>query len=169
MSDITIRLAVRDDLPRLHAVIERAYRGDSARAGWTHEADLLDGTRTDIATLEASLANPAERLLVALNGDAPIGCVQVTDRGDGLAYLGLLCIEPTLQTAGLGKRLIDAAETLARGTFGTSAMEMTVIENRVELIAYYERRGYVRTGERRDFPVAVIPPFYMTVLVKPLA
>lgn len=169
MSNVTIRLAARDDLPRLHPVIERAYRGDSARAGWTHEADLLDGTRTDITTLEASLENPAERLLVALDGDAPIGCVQVTDRGEGLAYLGLLCIEPTLQAAGLGKRLIDAAETLARDTFGTSAMEMTVIENRVELIAYYERRGYVRTAERRDFPVAVIPPFYMSVLVKPLA
>jgi ribosomal protein S18 acetylase RimI-like enzyme len=164
-----IRLAAPDDLPRLHPVIERAYRGDSARAGWTHEADLLDGTRTDLATLRTALANPAERLLIALDDDTPIGCVEVTDRGDGLAYLGLLCIEPTLQAAGLGRRLIDAAETLARETFGAATMEMTVIENRVELIAYYERRGYTRTPERRDFPVAVEPPLYMTVLVKPLA
>lgn len=169
MSDIVIRLAASEDLPRLHPVIERAYRGDSARAGWTHEADMLDGTRTDLATLEAALADPAERLLIALDGDGPIGCVEVTDRGDGLAYLGLLCIEPTLQAAGLGKRLIDAAEALARETFGASAMEMTVIENRAELIAYYERRGYARTAERRNFPVMVEPPLYMTVLVKALA
>jgi GNAT superfamily N-acetyltransferase len=169
MSDPVIRLAAPDDLPRLHPVIERAYRGDSARAGWTHEADLLDGTRTDLATLRTALANPAERLLIALDDDTPIGCVEVTDRGDGLAYLGLLCIEPTLQAAGLGKRLIAAAEALARDVFGVSTMEMTVIENRAELIAYYERRGYTPTAERRDFPVAVEPPLYMTVLVKPLA
>jgi ribosomal protein S18 acetylase RimI-like enzyme len=169
MPDLVIRLVVPDDLPRLHPVIERAYRGDSARAGWTHEADLLDGTRTDIATLRAALAHPSERLLIALDGDAPIGCVEISDRGDGLAYLGLLCIEPTLQAAGLGKRLIDAAETLARDVFGAATMVMTVIENRAELIAYYERRGYHRTAERRDFPVAVEPPLYMTVLVKPLA
>ena len=169
MSDPVIRLATPDDLPRLHRVIERAYRGDAARAGWTHEADLLDGTRTDIATLQAALANPTVRLLVALDGDTPIGCVEVTDRGGGLTYLGLLCIEPALQAAGLGKRLIEAAEALARDTFGAAAMEMTVIENRVELIEYYERRGYARTPERRDFPLAIEPPLYMTVLVKPLA
>ena len=169
MSDVTIRLATADDLPRLHPIIERAYRGDSARAGWTHEADLLDGTRTDIATLEALVANPRERLLIASGGETPIGCVQISDRGDGTAYLGLLCVDPALQAAGLGKRLIDAAEGLARENFGASAMEMTVIENRVELIAYYERRGYARTAERRDFPIAVTPPLYMTVLVKSLS
>jgi ribosomal protein S18 acetylase RimI-like enzyme len=169
MSDVTIRLASAADLPRLHPIIERAYRGESARAGWTHEADLLDGTRTDIAALEALVAHPRERLLMAFDGDAPIGCVQISDRGDGIAYLGLLCVEPTLQAAGLGKRLIDAAERLARESFGATTIEMTVIENRVELIAYYERRGYERTPERRELPIAVTPPLYMTVLVKSLS
>ncbi len=164
-----IRLATPSDLPRLHAVIERAYRGDAARAGWTHEADLLDGNRTSAATLEASLADPHQRLLIALSDDAPIGCVQVTDRGDGLCYLGLLCVEPSLQTAGLGRLLVEAAENLARDTFSASTMEMTVIDSRIELIAYYERRGYARTQERRDFPFPVTPPLYMTVLVKSLA
>jgi predicted N-acetyltransferase YhbS len=168
MSHPVIRLATQGDLPRLHAVIERAYRGDAARAGWTHEADLLDGNRTSIATLEASLADPHQRLLIALDGEAPIGCVQVTDRGDGLCYLGLLCVEPGLQAAGLGKRLVEAAENCARDTFGAATMEMTVIDSRAELIAYYERRGYARTPERRDFPFPVVPPLYMTVLVKPL-
>ena len=168
MSLPIIRLATPSDLPRLHAVIERAYRGEAARAGWTHEGDLLEGARTNAATLEAILAAPNARLLVALSDDSPLGCVQVTNRGDGLCYLGLLCVEPLLQTGGLGKCLLEAAETLARDTFGASAMEMTVIDSRVELIAYYERRGYVRTPERRDFPIPVTPPLYMTVLVKSL-
>lgn len=168
MSQPIIRLATPSDLPRLHAVIERAYRGEAARAGWTHEGDLLEGARTDAATLDAILADPDARLLIALNGDSPLGCVQVTNRGDGLCYLGLLCVEPMMQTGGLGKRLLEAAECLARDAFGASAMEMTVIDSRVELIAYYERRGYVRTPERRDFPILVTPPLYMTVLVKSL-
>jgi histone acetyltransferase (RNA polymerase elongator complex component) len=73
-----------------------------------------------------------------------------------------------LQTAGLGRLLLEAAETVACDTFGASAMEMTVIDSRVELIAYYERRGYARTPERRAFPIPVTPPLYMTVLVKSL-
>ena len=163
-----IRAAHPDDLPRLHTVIERAYRGEEARAGWTHEADLLDGQRTDLATLQAILADATTRLLVAFHEDTPIGCVQVSDHGSGTGYLGLLCIEPRLQSAGLGRQLIAAAESHARDVFGAARMEMTVIENRAELIAYYERRGYARTGERRDFPIAVEPPLFMTVLAKPL-
>ncbi len=87
----TIRLAAREDLAALHPIIERAYRGDAARLGWTHEADLIEGERTDIATLAAIIET--ERLLIALDGGGLIGCVQLADRGDGLAYLGLLCVE----------------------------------------------------------------------------
>ncbi|WP_163220489.1 GNAT family N-acetyltransferase, partial [Citrobacter freundii] len=72
---------------------------------------------------------------------------------EGLAYLGLLCVDPTLQSAGLGKRLVAAAEDCARAAFGASAMEMTVIDTRAELIAFYARRGYRNSGEKRDFPV----------------
>jgi len=164
-----IRPASRSDLPRLHPVIERAYRGDSARGGWTHEADLLEGRRTDLAALEAIVADPAQRLLVAERDGTPVGCVQVSDLGRGLAYLGLLCVDPALQAAGLGRRLIAAAEATAREAFGATQMEMTVIDLRAELIAYYERRGYHPTGEKRDFPIRLDPPFFMTVLVKPLA
>ncbi len=168
MSELTIRLARDEDLPRLHAVIERAYRGEEARSGWTHEADLLEGTRTDIHSLRAIIANRGDRLLMIARADSPVGCVQVSDRGNGMAYLGLLCVDPTLQAGGIGKRLVEAAEQLAREAFAATDIEMTVIENRVELIAYYERRGYVRTEERRDFPLPVVPPLYMAVLVKSL-
>jgi GNAT superfamily N-acetyltransferase len=166
---VTIRPATREDLSGLQPVIQRAYRGDSARRGWTHEADLLDDVRIDLASLESILGDPATRLLVAFDGNAPIGCVQVTGKGDGMAYLGLLCVEPDVQAGGLGRQLMTAAESCARQIFDAAAIEMTVIEQRTELIAYYERRGYARTGERRDFPVAVEPPLFMTVLVKPLA
>jgi ribosomal protein S18 acetylase RimI-like enzyme len=166
---VTIRVATRDDLPALHPVIERAYRGETARGGWTHEADLIEGARTDIATLAAIVDDAAQRLLVLLVGGAPQGCVQVSDRGDGLCYLGLLCIDPALQSGGYGKLLVAAAENIARDDFGATAMEMTVIDVRRTLIAFYERRGYQVSGEKRDFPIPLDPPLFMDVLVRPLA
>ncbi|WHU03920.1 MULTISPECIES: GNAT family N-acetyltransferase [unclassified Sphingomonas] len=169
MPDPIIRPATRDDLPAIHPIIERAYRGETARAGWTHEADLIiDSPRTDIATLIAIVDDPGQRLLVADTGNGLLGCVQVTSKGDGLAYLGLLCVDPGLQSGGLGKQLVTAAEDCARETFGASVMEMTVIDKRAELIAFYERRGYRNSGEKRDFPVPLDPPLFMVVLVKGL-
>lgn len=163
----TIRPATAADLPRLHTVVERAYRGSSARRGWTHEADMLFDARTDLDTL-VTLIDGASRILIALDGDTILGCVNIVSRGNGLAYLGLLCVDPELQARGIGKQLIAAAESTARETFAATRVEMTVIDRRIELIAWYERHGYARTGETRPFPVAVDPPLTMAVLARPL-
>jgi ribosomal protein S18 acetylase RimI-like enzyme len=164
---VTIRPAVEADLVHLHPVVERAYRGDSARAGWTHEADLVTGERTDLATLR-SLLDGDSRLLIALDGDTILGCVNVASRGDGLTYLGLLCVDPQLQAAGIGKQLVAAAEATARDAFAATRIEMTVIDRRAELIAWYLRHGYAASGEIRPFPVPLDPPLSMVVLVKQL-
>ena len=165
---VAIRPAGAGDLSAIHPVVELAYRGDSARGGWTHEADLVSGDRTDIATLASLLAGPS-RLLVALDGDAVLGCVNIADRGDGLAYLGLLCVDPTLQGGGIGKQLLAAAEATARDDFAATRIEMTVIDRRAELIAWYQRHGYLPSGEVRPFPVQLDPPLSMVVLVKSLS
>lgn len=151
MSHPPIRPAVAADLPVLHALIERAYRGPSARAGWTHEADLLTGPRTDVAALAAIVADPASMMLLATDGEAIVACVQLTDTGRGGAYLGQLAVEPGRQAAGIGRAMIAAAEARAHG-FGATTIEMTVVGRRPELIEYYRRRGYMPTGERRPFP-----------------
>lgn len=164
---LAVRAAVVTDLPILQPLIQRAYRGDDARAGWTHEADLLDGERIGIGELEVMIADPAERLLVGFDEDRMVGCVRVANSGGGLAYLGLLCVDPLLQTGGYGKQLIAAAEAAARREFDADRIEMTVIDRRAELIAFYQRRGYAQVGTR-DFPVMVDPPLHMVVLEKPL-
>lgn len=168
MASLRIVAACADDIPGIHPVIERAYRGITARGGWTHEADLVTGDRTDEATLAALITEPDSRLLIAWEGDTPVGCVNITQRCDDLAYLGMLCIEPGRQGTGLGKRLMLAAEQSARTLFGATAIEMTVIDKRTELIAWYVRHGYAASGETRDFPIPLDPPLFMTVLVKPL-
>lgn len=153
MTQIAIRAATSDDVAALHPLIERAYRGDTAKAGWTHEADLLFDDRTSAAELASLIADPDRVVLLAHRDGALIGCVQVARAGDVLAYLGMLTVEPTLQASGLGRRLLAAAESEAVARFGARRMEMTVIHRRAELIAWYERRGYAPTGETRPFPV----------------
>ncbi|MFN9497648.1 MAG: GNAT family N-acetyltransferase [Erythrobacteraceae bacterium] len=163
----TIAAATLADAPALKALLEAAYRGDSARRGWNHEADILDDERTAPGEVEALLADEAVTILTAREGAALIGCVAVTIKGAALAYLGMLCVAPDLQSAGLGRRLLDAAEDHARA-LGIAAMEMTVIDSRDALIAWYERRGYDRTGVTRPFPVPRDPPVTFVVLEKPL-
>jgi ribosomal protein S18 acetylase RimI-like enzyme len=160
--------ATTADAPALKALLEAAYRGDSARQGWNHEADILDDERTSLEELDALLADPAVTILTARGGASNlIGCVAVTRKGETLGYLGMLCVLPTLQSAGLGRKLLDAAEDLARAK-GIAAMEMTVIDSRESLIAWYVRRGYALTGERRPFPVLRDPQITFVVLAKPL-
>lgn len=162
-------LARADDVPRLRALVETCYRGDSAKQGWTHEADLLHDERTSDAELAAAIDGPDTRVLIAEEERQTVGTVTITDLGQGRAYLGMLCVSPELQAAGLGRALIADAEALAVEQFGTSVMEMTVIEARPELIAYYERRGYMRTSELRTMPIAGEQPLTMVVLERHLS
>lgn len=151
---ISVRLATPADVPAIHKLVESAYRGDSARAGWTHEADLLDGQRTDREALTAIIADPDQRLLLAVDDDGGVaGCVVIAMAAGDRAYLGMLSVDPVRQAGGLGRRLMAEAEAAAIAHFGARTMEMTVIRQRHELIAYYERRGYARTGEERPFPM----------------
>ncbi|MBC2667388.1 GNAT family N-acetyltransferase [Novosphingobium flavum] len=170
MSQVLFRRAAVRDLPALRDLVEGTYRGERARAGWTHEADLLSGERTSDVELAAVLANPAQAMLVAEQDGAVIGTVTITRAAPGKAYLGMLSVAPQRQAGGLGRALIAAAEGEAVRCFGSNVMEMTVIDRRAELIAWYERRGYRRTGETRPFPYVPAAPadFAMVVLERAL-
>ena len=145
-----IRKAGPADVAALDRLVNAAYRGDSARKGWTHEADLLDGQRVDPAMLEEMLSDPSQHLLVAEEDGRLAGCAAVIDKGSH-AYLGMLTVDPERQGGGLGRTLAAAGEDLAR-TLGRTRVRMTVIEVRHELIAWYARLGYAPTGEREPFP-----------------
>lgn len=152
MTEITIRDAAAADIPALHALIESAYRGESSRAGWTTEADLLDGQRTDPDDLSDILADPAQALLTALRGGDLLGCVLIADRGEGTGYFGMLSIRPTLQGGGLGRRLVEAAHAALADRFGARRVRISVFPQRETLIAWYQRLGYRPTGDTLPFP-----------------
>ena len=148
---LTFRDAVDADVDALVALIESAYRGDSSRTGWTTEADILEGQRTDAEGVLAVIKSPDSRLLTVERDGIVIACCQLEHRG-AYAYFGMFAVSPGLQGAGLGKVIIAEAERAARGTWGVREMHMTVISVREDLIAWYERRGYRRTGEMTPFP-----------------
>lgn len=146
---LTIRTAVADDVDPLLELIHAAYRGEGGQNGWTTEAELIDGPRTTRELLAVDLADPAITVLVAGEHD---GCAAVTHRaGEPTASFGMFAVRPDTQGSGTGRALQSAAEEHARAG-GATTMELCVIDRRVELIAWYERRGYVRTGESRPFP-----------------
>jgi N-acetylglutamate synthase-like GNAT family acetyltransferase len=150
---VKFRKAELADVPALHALVESAYRGESAKTGWTHEADLLGGQRTDEAALREIIADAAQSIHVAAEGSDLHGCVLVSDKGAGRAYLGMLTVRPDMQAGGLGRALLAEAERHAREALGATAMEMTVIRQRRELVDWYVRRGYLETGREEPFPL----------------
>ncbi|MFI8291464.1 GNAT family N-acetyltransferase [Streptomyces sp. ms191] len=148
---ITYRDAVEDDVPVLVPLVESAYRGDSSRAGWTTEADILQGQRTDAEGVRDVITAEGSRLMVVERDGRVIACCQLEHRGDA-AYFGMFAVSPALQGAGLGRLIITEAERRVREIWGVREMHMTVISVREELIAWYERRGYRRTGRMTPFP-----------------
>ncbi len=146
-----ITLAEPSDAEAIADLVNGAYRGETARRGWTHEADLLGGQRTDAAMLRATM-DGGSAILVWREAGALLGCVCLAPtEPEGRWSLGMLTVDPRRQAAGLGRRLLEAGEAHCRA-HGGRHVEMTVIEERESLIGWYERRGYRPTGARRPFP-----------------
>lgn len=152
---LRFRAATPADVDAIVALTESAYRGDASRVGWTTEADLLDGQRTDAREVAGLIANPAVKLLLAEDeGRLLASCVleRLVDGDACDGYFGMFSVRPDAQGNGTGRALLAEAERIARDEWHARTMRMTVIDVRSELIAWYERRGYRRTGERRAFP-----------------
>jgi ribosomal protein S18 acetylase RimI-like enzyme len=146
------RDAQEADIDALVALIESAYRGDASRVGWTTEADLLGGQRIDGGMIADSLADPNQHMLICEEAETGlIGCVTVERRPD-YGYIGTVSVRPQLQGGGLGRALLDRAENWLKAQWALTRARMTVIAQRPELIAWYERRGYAPTGETAPFP-----------------
>ena len=139
------------DVAAIVALVESAYRGDASRAGWTTEADLLDGQRIDMVGVAEIVVRRGSRVLLAEACGELLACCHLEKQRDS-CYFGMFSVKPTRQAAGVGKRTLAEAERLARQEWKCRRMEMTVISVRNELIAWYERRGYRRSGRYKPFP-----------------
>lgn len=151
LPDLALRAATEADVPAIVALVTSAYRGDASRAGWTTEADLLDGNRIDPDLLRADIARARSRVLLAERDGALVACAHVAEDG-GHGYFGMFAVAPGLQGQGIGDAVLRACEAVAGDEWRLPSMRMTVIDVREELIAWYLRRGYRRTGLHKPFP-----------------
>lgn len=143
--------AEKQDAGPIAALVNSAYRGESSRQGWTTEADLLAGRRTDIEEILRLISSDESMLLVCKINAELIGSVHLQKKEEQV-YLGMLAVSPSIQGRGIGKRLLEAAERAAQETWAVNKAVMTVIASRNELVAFYQRRGYRRTGVSKAFP-----------------
>ena len=150
-SELTITVATTKDIGDLEKLVNSAYRGETSKKRWTTEADLLDGIRTNQEVL-TGMINRGDSVILKCTGSKGelVGCVYLQTQEEKL-YLGMLTVKPDTQARGIGKRLLQAAEEYAQ-LQQCSAIRMTVISVRKELINWYERRGYKNTGEKKPFP-----------------
>jgi ribosomal protein S18 acetylase RimI-like enzyme len=144
------------DCEHLSQLINSAYRGEPSRQGWTTEADILDGVRTTTADLAKIVQSTDQFILMGeLNQEivACMHCQRQTLSGHPTAHFGMIAVKPTLQNKGHGKDLVAAAEAMTKRQWRAVGFYMVVISIRTEVIAFYERLGYERTGEFVDFPI----------------
>lgn len=153
MPNLTFRLAKTADTPKIVALVNSAYRGESSRAGWTTEAELLDGVRTHDEEIASLMNTPRSLILIGLMGEEIIASMHLQLVSDA-AFLGMFAVKPTGQAAGVGKAMMAEAEAVVKREWSARKMLMDVISVRAELIAFYERRGYVLTGKLNVFPVS---------------
>lgn len=146
-----IAQATKQDLQAIISLVNSAYRGEAAKKGWTHEADLIKGDlRIDEKVLNKLFDNPNSAILKATDETGEIvGCVYLEKKGSAL-YLGMLSVSPFKQDSGIGKLLLKSADNYAKEK-NCDTIEMTVISARKELINWYERNGYTNTGKRKPF------------------
>ena len=146
-----IEIARPTDVNRIVALVNDAYRGSSKTPGWTHETKLLAGQRIDAAAVTAMIEQPNSTVLVMRHEGDVIGCVALQRLDDVAWYLSMLAVDPERQVNGAGKAVMAGAENFARER-GAQRMDISVINLRESLIAWYERQGYVRSGDTEPFP-----------------
>jgi ribosomal protein S18 acetylase RimI-like enzyme len=169
LSAVSFRDATLSDVTAVVSLVQSAYRGDASRAGWTTEADLLGGIRTDAAAVRAVISASRSVVMLAcrpktaerpagsghLDADAAgalLACCQVRDEGGGRGYFGLFAVRPDRQGAGIGRAVLAEVEQRVAAEWQCRLLRMTVIRQRADLIAWYQRLGFVLTGETTPFP-----------------
>lgn len=153
MPEPTFRFADASDVPAVVRLVQSAYRGDQSRAGWTTEADLIEGQRIDEDMLLDTMARPSTHVLLA-ETDRIVGCCELSmhNTKPHTAYFGMFAVDPAEQSSGIGRALLDEAESVAARVMGASSMALVTIHLRSEVISMYERRGFKLTGETHPFP-----------------
>ena len=143
--NLSFHIANPNDATAIVALVNSAYRGDFSRHGWTTEADFLEGRRTEEQQVLA-LMKDEHYLFVIAKQQHILQATILLEHKQNTVHLGMLAVNPLQQNQGIGKALLNAAEQIAKKTWQNHCFKLSVLTCRPELIAFYQRRGYQRTG-----------------------
>ncbi len=172
---VTMRRANESDIPALETLVNLAYRGGEATVAWKNENHLVTGARVVPEELKDAISAENSTVHVASTADGDlIGCVQIEKEGSD-AIIGMLSVHPKHQNIGLGRKLLQTGELVARIQFGCTVGKMYVLCGRPELMAWYAKVGYEPTGETKPFfgpetrLTALVDDAHFVVVAKQLA
>ena len=141
------------DIDTIVALVNASYRGESSRAGWTTEADWVEGLRTDPEHTRQLLTGPNSVILLARRNQQVLGSILLEYlASQHAAAIGMFAVQPKQQNQGIGKQLLAYAERFACQQWAVQRLQLQVIPWRTELIAFYIRRGYCHTEHSEPFP-----------------
>lgn len=154
MSIDIFRAANKLDAEVITKLVNKAYRPESGASGWTHESDLVSGSRANVDQVVDIISKPDSIIFLGIKGSEIVACIHIEKDGSN-SYIGMFAVNPTLQGAGVGKQMLAYAECYASENFSSDKFIMVVVSSRSELIAFYQRRGYQKTGSIMDYPLSV--------------
>jgi len=152
MNIAKIRVAEATDVQAIVQLVNQAYRPNTGAVGWTHESNWVSGGRTSVDQVMDLLLKPDSMILLKSVNSAIVACVHIEKHGS-ISDIGMLAVNPSQQATGIGKQMLAHAEHYARTEYGAKKFAMLVISSRIELIAFYLRRGYKKTGVLMDYPI----------------
>jgi ribosomal protein S18 acetylase RimI-like enzyme len=173
MKMLQILKATEEDIPAINTLVHSCYRGEESFQGWTSEAKLLGGHRTTPDRLKREMNTPGSQILKGLDNNGEVIACVLAEKDATKMHVGMLCVQPTLQGAGIGKQMMAAVADLARSE-NCTALQIHVLTARESLVGWYERHGFHKTGETEPFPEAThefgIPrqPLEFYILEKPV-
>ena len=129
--DTALRYATLKDIPALVTLVTSAYRGDTSRAGWTTEADLLDGERIAPDVLRVDLERPRSLVVVLERAHTLLACAHVAEE-DGAGYFGMFSVKPDLQGGGIGKQVLAECERIVSAAAEDSAGVRATVQRQQE-------------------------------------
>jgi GNAT superfamily N-acetyltransferase len=160
MDVVDARIAGPADVPELVRVINAAY---------VVEQFFVDGDRTSAAQVRDRMTRPSSWFL-AIDDPQTSGrlaaCVWVEAR-DERGYFGMLAVDPGQQGQGFGRLLIAAVENHCRAA-GCRFLDISVVNLRSELPAFYRQFGFAPYGTAPFDPVRSIRPAHLVLMKKPL-
>ncbi|KAI0157712.1 putative N-acetyltransferase, GNAT family [Xylariaceae sp. FL1272] len=160
MSSINLRfrVATPDDAPQIQQLVQAAFRAEDSRENWTGDMSVASEYRIEVEEVMATIVKPDSVILLATDNDGVlVGSAEASKRSAELGRISMLAVDQRHHRGGLGRRILAEGEDYCRRTWGVSKMGLNTLSTRPELILWYIRRGYRKTGETSPFPYARFP------------